>query len=108
MNDMNDREQAFEKKYALDQEVMFKIEARACKLFGLWVASEIGLAGDAAKNLAAAAVSANLDEPGFEDVKRALRPIIADNGKEISNHIMDAKLAHFMEEAKTQILSEQK
>ena len=44
MTDMNDREKAFETKYALDQEVMFRIEARACKLFGLWLAEKLGIA----------------------------------------------------------------
>lgn len=107
MSDMNDREKAFEKKYALDQEVMFRIEARAAKLFGLWLAGELGLSEAEAKNFAASAVSANLDEPGFEDLKRTVRPAIAEKGANITEAVLDTKLSHFMEEAKTQILNEQ-
>ena len=43
---LDDRKDAFEKKYAHDQELMFRVEARTCKLFGLWVAGEIGLNGE--------------------------------------------------------------
>ncbi len=106
MSDMNDREKALENKYALDQEVMFRIEARAAKLFGLWLAPQFGLSDDEAKAFAVSVVSANLDEAGFEDVKRAVRPKIAEKGLNISEHDMDVKLEYFMEEAKNQILSE--
>ncbi len=108
MSDMNEREKAFEKKYALDQEVMFRIEARASKLFGLWIAEKLGLSGDDAKTFAGGVVSANLDEPGFEDVKRAVRPAIAEKGLDLSDHALDSQLMHFMEEARVQILDETK
>ena len=108
MTDMNDRQKAFENKYALDQEVMFRIEARASKLFGLWVAEKLGLSGDDAKVFAGSVVSANLDEPGFEDVKRAVRPVLAEKSVDLSEDALDSKLEHFMEEARVQILNESK
>lgn len=108
MSDMNDREKAFETKYALDQEVMFRIEARASKLFALWLAEKMGLSGDDAKVFAGSVVSANLDEPGFEDVKRAVRPVIAEKGLTLSEDELDAQLDHFMEEARLQIMEEKK
>ncbi len=103
---MNDREKALENKYALDQEVMFKIEARTAKLFGLWVAEQLGLPEAEARVFAGGVVSANLDEAGFEDVKRAVRPQIAEKGLDLSEAVLDAKLAHFMDVAKDQILAE--
>jgi hypothetical protein len=106
MNGMDDREKAFENKYALDQELMFRIEARTSKLFGLWLAEKLGLDGDEAKVFAGTVVSANLDEPGFEDVKRAVRPVLAEKGIEISEDVMDTQLARFQEEARIQIMSE--
>ena len=106
MTDMNDREKAFETKYALDQEVMFRIEARACKLFGLWLAEKLGISGDEAKVFAGSVVSSNLDEPGFEDVKRTVRPVIAEKGLDISEHTIDTQLMHFMEQARVQIMEE--
>jgi hypothetical protein len=108
MNGMDDREKAFENKYALDQEVIFRIEARAAKLFGLWIAEKLGLDGDEAKVFAGSVVSANLDEPGFEDVKRTVRPVLAEKGIEISEDVIDGQLARFMEEARLQIMSESK
>jgi hypothetical protein len=106
MTDMNDREKAFETKYALDQEVMFRIEARACKLFGLWLAEKLGMADEDAKVFAGSVVSSNLDEPGFEDVKRTVRPVIAEKGLDISEAAIDTQLMHFMEEARVQIMDE--
>lgn len=108
MSNMDDREKSFEKKYALDQEVMFRIEARAAKLFGLWIAEKIGLSGDEAKVFAGSVVSANLDEPGFEDVKRAVRPALAEKGVTLTEHQLDVQLDHFMEEARIQIQDAQK
>ena len=107
MTDMNDREKAFENKYALDQEVIFRIEARACKLFGLWLAEKLGLSGDGAKAFSGSVVSSNLDEPGFEDVKRTVRPAIAEKGLDLSDAAIDSQLERFMEEARLQIMAEQ-
>ena len=106
MTDMQDREKAFETKYALDQEVMFRIEARAVKLFGLWLAGELGIEGDGARTLAGNLVSANLDEPGFEDVKRAARPVLEEKAYALSDADMDNRLMQFMEQARIQITEE--
>ena len=108
MSDMNDREKAFETKYALDQEVMFRIEARACKLFGLWIAEKAGMGADEAKVFAGSVVSSNLDEPGFEDVKRTVRAFAAEKGLDLSEEIIDTQLNHFMEMARVQIMEETK
>jgi hypothetical protein len=101
MNNINDREKALENKYALDQETQFRIEARTSKLLALWVAQKAGLSEEDSKAFAA-------DEPGFEDVKRAIRPLIADKGLDVSEHMLDVQIQHFMEEAQTQIMSEKK
>lgn len=108
MSDLDDRKKAFENKYALDQELMFRIEARAVKMFGLWIAEKLELGAEEAKDFAGGIVAANLDEPGFDDVKRAVRPALAEKGIEISDHVIDTQLAHFMEEARVQIMNETK
>lgn len=108
MSDLDDRKKAFESKYALDQELMFRIEARAVKLFGLWIAEKLGMDDAAAKDFAGGLVATNLDEPGFDDVKRAVRPALAENNIDISDHVIDAQLDHFMEEARVQIMDESK
>ena len=43
MTTFDEREQAFEKKYAHDAEMQFKAEARRNKLLGLWAAGLMGL-----------------------------------------------------------------
>jgi hypothetical protein len=106
MTDLNEREKAFEKKYALDQELMFRIEARTAKLFGLWLAEKAGLGEAEAKEFAGSLVSANLDEPGFDDVKRAAAPFIQEKGLGLSGQEVDSRLMALMEEARVQIESE--
>ena len=51
MNNFNDREKAFEKKFANDQEAEFKISAKRNKLLGTWVASILNLNEEQKKNL---------------------------------------------------------
>ena len=65
MNSMDDRKSAFENKFAHDQELAFRVEARACKLFGLWLAEKMGLSDEESLVYAKTIVAANLDEPGF-------------------------------------------
>jgi hypothetical protein len=106
MSGFDDRKDTFEKKFVLDEELGFKAEARCCKLFGLWVAEQMGLTGADADTYAREVVASNLEEVGFEDVKRKVMPDIAAKGLDISEHMIDAKLAGFFEEAKRQIISE--
>lgn len=108
MTNMDDRQKAFESKYAYDQEMLFRIEARACKLFGLWVAQQVGIEGDDARIFAGSIVSANLEEPGFADVFRTVKTTLAEKAIEISDHTMEVRLDQFLEEARQQIVNESK
>ncbi len=103
---LDDRKSAFENKYAHDQELQFRTEARACKIFGLWVAAELGLSGDEALAYAKTVVAANLDEAGFDDVKRAVRKDLDQKGISHSDAILDAHLDKAVEEAKAQLMDE--
>lgn len=67
-----DRERAIENKFGLDQQQAFQVEARACKLLGIWAAGKMGMTGDDALTYAKSVVIANLDEPGYDDVKRKI------------------------------------
>lgn len=103
---LDDRKSAFENKYAHDQELQFRTEARACKLFGLWVGEQLGLTGDEALAYAKTVVAANLDEAGFDDVKRAVRKDIDAKGLDIGDEVLDARLDKAMDEAKVQLMNE--
>src|SRR3989344_423960 len=98
MSSFDNRKDAFEGKYAHDQEMMFKAGARACILFGLWLAAQLGLSGKDAETYAKEVVSSNLDEPGFEDVKRKVMPDIEAKKLNISGHMIDAQMEKFMAE----------
>ncbi len=103
MSDLDDREKAFENKFALDETLMFKAEARCCKNFGLWLAEKMGLNDDEAQDYATKVVSANLEEAGFDDVKRAVMPDISEKGLEISEAEIDAKLEELFLSAQQEI-----
>ncbi len=106
MTSMNDREKALENKFAHDKQMDFRIEARAVKFFGLWIAEKLGLSGDAATAYAGEAISSNLDEPGFDDVLRKVRADLAAKNVTISDHALQAELNKNLEEARRQITQE--
>lgn len=106
MSGLDDRKNAFENKFALDEALLFKAEARCCKLFGLWLGKEIGLSEPESQALAAELVGANLEEPGFDDVKRAIIPVMIKQDATIGDDIIDAKLQAFFVDAQKQIKTE--
>lgn len=70
MSTFDDRENAFENKYAHDEEMKFKAEARCNKLLGLWAAEMLGKSGDEAEAYAKSVIVADFEEAGHEDVVR--------------------------------------
>ena len=103
MSGFEDREKAFENKYALEEKLDFAVEARASKLFGLWAASVMGLVGPDANTYAGEVVGANLEEAGFNDILRKVRKDFDTQGLLISDHVMDMELQKAVAEAKKQI-----
>jgi hypothetical protein len=64
MTTFDKREEGFEKKFALDEELKFKADARRNKLLGLWAAEKLGISGDAANAYAKEVVAADFDKAG--------------------------------------------
>src|SRR5512144_1199953 len=73
MTTFDKREDAFEKKFAHDEELRFKATARRNKLLGLWAAEKLGLKGPDADAYAKEVVMADFEEAGEEDVFRKVR-----------------------------------
>lgn len=71
MTAMQDREKAFEAKFALDEDLRFRSEARRNKLLGLWAAELLGKADPEA--YAKEVVAADFEEAGHEDVVRKVK-----------------------------------
>ena len=105
MSSMEDRRDAFEKKFAHDEELRFRVEARTCKLFGQWTAQQLGLSGEEAEAYARQVIGANLEEPGYADVKRKVMADFAARNVSISEHLLDRQLEKFTEEAKAQLIA---
>jgi len=103
MTTFDNREQAFEKKHAHDEELAFKVTARRNKLFGLWIAGEIGLSGDAADAYAKDVILADLEKAGDDDVIGKVTADLKAKGKDISEHRLRAKLAELAAEAQKQL-----
>ena len=103
MSTVEDREHAFEAKFAHDEEMKFKLEARRNKLVGLWAAEILGKTGDAAEAYAKEVIRADFEEAGHEDVIGKLK---ADLGDKVSEDELRAKFDALLIEAKTQLVNE--
>lgn len=103
MTTFDDRENAFEAKYAHDEEMKFKAEARRNKLLGLWVAELLGKTGEDAAAYAKEVVMADFEEAGDEDV---FRKVAGDLGGKADEMTIRAKMAELMIEAKRQVMTE--
>lgn len=80
MTTFDNRENAFESKFAHDADLQFKVAARRDKLVGLWAAEKLGHSGDAAQGYAKSIILADLEEAGDEDVVRKLVADLAGTG----------------------------
>jgi len=98
-----DREQGYEKKFAHEEKLDFAVEARLSKLYGLWAAEKLGLGGADAQTYAGEVVSANLEEPGFDDILRKVRKDFDEKKLDISDNVMNVELDKCLCEAKKQI-----
>lgn len=103
MNSFDDRQKAFEAKFAHDEELRFKIEARRDKLLGLWLAEKMGKTGDAAAEYAKEVVISDLQEAGDEDVIAKVLADIDAAGLNINRDQIVTKLAEYMVEAGEQL-----
>lgn len=104
MSTFDDREHAFEAKYAHDEEMNFKAQARANKLLGLWAAEMMGKSGDEAAAYAKEVIKADFEEAGHEDV---VRKVAADLDGKADADAIRAKMAELLPLAKAQLMAEE-
>ncbi len=103
MTTFDKREEAFEKKFALDEQQKFKAGVRRNRLLGLWAAERLGMTGDAAAAYAKEVVAADLEEAGDADL---VRKLLGDfNSKEVSvaEDLIRAKITEFAVQAATEV-----
>ena len=73
MNTFDEKEKSFEKKFAMDEELQFKLAARSNKYLGEWVSSELGKNEEGKKNYIQDIIRADMEEAGSEDVFRKIK-----------------------------------
>ena len=101
MNNFNDREKAFEKKFANDQEAEFKISARRNKLLGTWVADILKLNEEQKKNYITEVIKSDFQEAGDQDVFKKIKKDL--EGKNIQDTEIRQKMSEFLEAAKKEL-----
>ncbi len=103
MSTFEDRQNAFENKFAHDADMQFKAEARRNKLLGLWAAELMGKTDDAAADYAKEVVKSDFEEAGDDDV---LRKVAGDLGSKANEDEIRAKMTELLAVAKAQLMDE--
>ncbi len=107
MTSFDNRKDAFENKFAHDEELRFKAMARRNKLLGLWAAEKLGKSGADAEAYAKTVVLADFEEAGDDDVMRKVMADLAAGNVEQSEHqirrTMDELLSRAIDEIKAGI-----
>jgi hypothetical protein len=103
MTTFDDRERAFENKYAHDLEMQFRANARRNRLVGHWAATLLGKTGDDAVRYALDVVKSDFQEPGHDDV---VRKLMSDLGPLADEAAIRAKMDECMKLAKESLAKE--
>ncbi|MEC9342240.1 MAG: DUF1476 domain-containing protein [Pseudomonadota bacterium] len=106
MSGINDREKAFENKFAHDEALKFKAQARRNRLLGLWAAEKLGKSGDEADAYAKEVIRSDFEEPGDEDVFRKIRADFDTASVDQTDHQIRRTMDELMQTAMEQVMKE--
>lgn len=99
----NERQDAFEKQFAHDEELRFKATARRNKLLGLWAAEKLGKSGADADAYAKEVVAADFEEAGDDDVLRKVLGDLTGKGVAVTEAELRTKMDALIVEAVAQV-----
>ena len=99
MNSFEDRKKSFEKKFAHDQELQFKVSARRNKYIGEWVSQLLNLNSDQEKDYIQSVIKADFAEAGDQDVFRKIKEDLKEQN--ILDEDLRKKMDELNEKAKT-------
>jgi len=105
MTTFDDRERAFETKFARDEEMAFRVTARRNRLVGVWAAGLMGLTAEETDAYAKAVVQADFEEVGEEDVVRKLLGDLVSANVDMDETRVRAALHDATVEARRQLMS---
>ncbi len=101
MTSFDNREKAFEAKFAHDEDTKFRILARRGKLIGLWAAEKLGKSGELAEEYAKSVLLSDLEIPGDDDIIAKLLGDLKPLG--VGENDIKAMLAEKLAQAQAQI-----
>ncbi len=102
----DDRQKGEENRFARNEDLRFRITSRRNRLFGLWLAGELGRTGESAEAYAREVIEADFERPGDDDVVEKVMADIREAGLAIDEHKVRARLKALQQEAETQVRSE--
>ena len=100
MNKLNEREKSFEKKFANDQELQFKVSAKRNKYLAEWASSKLGKNDEQKKNYINEIIKADLEEVGDEDVFRKVKKDFENSDINIDDSEIRNQMSLALERAK--------
>ncbi len=100
MNSFEDRKKSFEKKFAHDEELQFKVSARKNKYIGQWVSQILGHNAEKEKEYIQSVIKADFEEAGDQDVFRKIKGDLKDHN--ISDEEIRKKMDELNEKAKSE------
>lgn len=106
MTTFDERKDAFENKYAHDQEMQFKITARRNKLLGHWAAEKMGLSDAETEAYGKSVVQADFEEAGDDDVLRKVLGDLTTAEVEADEAMVRGAMDDLMVEARRQFIEE--
>ena len=99
MTTFDKREEAFEKKYVIDEELKFKAVTRRNKLLGLWAAEKLGKSGADADAYAKEVIAAEFEDAHDDAVVRKVANDLAAKGTSLSDAEIRVRMDEFMAQA---------
>jgi len=99
MSSMKDRQEGFERKFAFDEELRFRANARRNKALGMWAAEKLGKSGADADAYAREVVVSDIQEAGDHDVLRKVKTDFEAAGIDQSEHQIRRTMDELMEKA---------
>ena len=102
MSSFDDREKSFEKKFAHDEELQFKISARRNKYLGQWASQILGYDQEKENEYIQSVIKADFEEAGDEDVFRKIKADLEDQN--VSDEDIRKKMDELNEKAKSEFI----
>ena len=100
MNKFNEREKSFEKKFARNEELQFRVSAKRNKYLAEWASSKLGKNNEQKQNYIQEVIKADLAEAGDEDVFRKVKKDFENSAINIDDSEIRNQMSLALERAK--------